>query len=216
MKDITDIVYHFSEKEFMILLASAAVEHLPCFQGELASVAEIAEEDYNRQIFGLAKRGILKSRGDALYMPEKYALLFRTIKRRKMTLCLHFRDRLSYFYIGENSAAVEAQSAAEVGAYVRLGYLGKEALFAGIREDLPEAVVPDTVYKEGEEEQLPEEMEEIGGLELTDEREDLIATWRFFEWRGKLYTEKDEGPKKQRFLVEEFAHILKTIMEDRL
>ncbi len=215
MKEITDIVYHFSEKEFLILLASAGVEHLPCFQGELLSVAGIPQEDYNRELFGLAKRGLLESRVDALYMPEKYARLFRTIKQRKMTLCLRSRGKLTYYYIGSGPAAVEAQNGEEVGAYVRLGYLEKDRLPARLREGMPEAAVPDSVYKNGEEEQLPEEMEETGGLELTDGKEERIVLWKFFEWRGKLYTEKDEGPEKSRFLKDDFFRTLWKTVEER-
>lgn len=215
MKEITDITYHFSEKEFLILLASAGVEHLPCFAGELASIADIPREDYNRELFALAKRGMLESRGDALFMPEKYARLFRTVKQRKITLCLRTAEHLVYFYIGSGCAAVEAQSAAEVGAYVRLGYLEKDALCQRIREALPRAVVPDSVYKEGEEEQLPEETEEIGALELRDEGEELLALWKFYEWRGKIYTEKAGVQGKSRFLTEDFFRKLMTILEER-
>ncbi len=215
MKEITDIAYHFSEKEFMILLSSAGVEHLPCFAGELASIADIPQEDYNREIFGLAKRGMLKSRGDALYMPEEYARIFRTVKQRKMTLSFLYMERLEYFYIGSGSAAVEAQSAAEVGAYVRLGYLEKDAFCQRIREALPGAVVPDSVYKEGEEEQLPEEAEETGVLKILDEKEETIASWKFYEWKGKIYTERSGEQGKKRFLTEDFYRRLMTILEEK-
>ena len=215
MKEITDIAYHFSEKEFLILLASAGVEHLPCFAGELASVADIPQEDYNREIFGLAKRGMLESRGDALFMTEKYARIFRTVKQRKMTLCLRYADRLVYFYTGSGCVGVEAQSAAEVGAYVRLGYLEKDALCQRIHDALPEAVVPDSVYKEGEEEQLPEETEETGALEIRNGAEEMLALWKFYEWRGKIYTEKAGEEGKKRFLTEDFYRKVMTILEEK-
>ncbi|MBR3525124.1 MAG: hypothetical protein IKO11_04690 [Lachnospiraceae bacterium] len=215
MKEITDVVYHFSEKEFLILLASAQVEHLPCFAGEHASVADITQEEYNRELFGLAKRGMLESRGDALYMPEKYSRIFRTIRQRKLTLSLYDPERLLYFYIGNDSMAVEAQSGAEVGAYVRLGFLEKDALSQRIRDELPQAMVPDSVYKKGEEEQLPEDMEECGGLTVTDGREEPVVSWKFYEWRGKYYTGKDGEEKMTRFLTEGFYNRLMEIVEER-